>query len=132
MKRITVVFAVFLAIGTICQTGFAQGLIIGERIEDNRWGVSLPIKRFEVKTSIEDQVAVTEIIQVFHNPHNHQMEGTYVLPVPIGANISKFSMKVDGEQTKAEIFEKKKRRRFINRSCASSAIRESFHTWARD
>ncbi len=74
-----------------------QGLIIPEPPERLPTGPSLPIQSYKVQTTIQEQVAVTHIEQVFFNPYKHQLEGTYMLAVPEGANISKFTLEVDGD-----------------------------------
>ncbi len=65
----------------------------------------LSLKHHRVQVEIDDQVAHTAIDQLFHNPQDWDMEGTYLFPLPIGASFSAFSMEVDGEPMAAEILE---------------------------
>src|SRR2546423_1211850 len=51
----------------------------------------------QVEVSIEDQVAVTRVEQVFRNHTSQQLEATYVFPVPKGAGVTGFSMWVNGK-----------------------------------
>jgi Ca-activated chloride channel family protein len=50
-----------------------------------------------------DQIAVTSIEQEFYNPNDRRIEGTFLLPLPKGAQIRKFSMEIDGRQVEAEL-----------------------------
>jgi len=52
---------------------------------------------------IKDQVAVTAIDQEFFNPNNQRLEGTFLFPVPKGAQIDKFTMEIGGKQVQAEL-----------------------------
>jgi Ca-activated chloride channel family protein len=65
--------------------------------------VWLTIRHHRVDVTIEDQVAVTRVDQVFVNEHDWEVEGTYVFPLPEGATVSDFVMWVDGEPVEAEI-----------------------------
>jgi len=71
----------------------------------------LTVKYHHVDVRIEDQVAVTEVDQVFANPNNRQLEGTYLFPIPRGAQIDEFSMNIDGRQVSAELLSADKARR---------------------
>jgi len=56
-----------------------------------------------VEARIRDRVAVTSVDQEFHNPNDRQLEGTYIFPVPKGAQLDKFSMDIGGKQVQAEL-----------------------------
>jgi Ca-activated chloride channel family protein len=56
-----------------------------------------------VEARIRDQVAVTSVDQEFYNPNDRQLEGTYIFPVPKGAQLDKFSMDIGGKQVQAEL-----------------------------
>ena len=60
---------------------------------------------------IKDQVAVTKLRQVFYNPSDRRMEGTFLFPVPKGARIDKFSMEVNGKMQKAELLDSARKRK---------------------
>ncbi len=64
-----------------------------------------------VNVAIEDQVAVTTIEQTFRNHTDRALEATYILPVPKGASVRKFSMWVDGKETPGELVEADKARK---------------------
>ena len=57
----------------------------------------------KVAISIVDQVAVTTVEQTFRNHTDRQLEATYVFPVPKGASLDRFTMTVDGKETKGEM-----------------------------
>src|SRR5436189_2691254 len=52
---------------------------------------------------IKDQFATTSIEQEFYNPNPRQLEGTFLFPVPKGAQINKFTMEINGKPVEAEL-----------------------------
>ncbi len=60
---------------------------------------------------IEDQLAQTEIDQVFLNESPYELEGTYIFPLPEEAAISDFSMFVDKQRLSGKILDKDEARR---------------------
>lgn len=71
----------------------------------------LTIQYHRVEVTIEDQVAVTHVDQVFVNEGRHEVEGTYLFPLPEGAAISEFAMWVDGQKLEGQILERDEARR---------------------
>lgn len=65
----------------------------------------LVIRYHRVEVKIEDQIAVTHVDQVFYNPNDWTVEGTYLFPLPAGAAVSSFTLWVDGEPVKGEVLE---------------------------
>jgi Ca-activated chloride channel family protein len=65
----------------------------------------LEMRSHQVTVTIEDQVAVTRVEQVFRNHTDRPLEATYVFPVPKGASVKKFTMWVDGKEVKGELVE---------------------------
>lgn len=65
----------------------------------------LSVTSHKVNIAIAGQLAVTEIEQDFYNETGEQLEGDYLFPVPEGAEIDKFSMDVNGEQTPADVID---------------------------
>jgi Ca-activated chloride channel family protein len=57
----------------------------------------------QVHVRIEEQIASTKVDQEFYNPNAQQMEGTFLFPVPKGAQLNKFTMEIDGKQVEAEL-----------------------------
>lgn len=70
----------------------------------------LEITRHHAAVRIKDQVAVTDIEQEFYNPNPGRIEGTFLFPVPKGAQIRKFSMEIDGKPVEAELLPSDKAR----------------------
>lgn len=70
----------------------------------------LELSRHQAEVKITDQVAVTSIEQEFYNPNERPVEGTFLLPLPKGAQIRKFSMEIDGQPAEAELLSAEKAR----------------------
>ncbi|HQK87153.1 MAG TPA: VIT domain-containing protein, partial [Acidobacteriota bacterium] len=70
----------------------------------------LAVKYHHVTVTITDQVAVTEVDQSFFNPTSARLEGTYIFPIPAGAQIDRFAMDIDGKMTEAELLDAAKAR----------------------
>ena len=62
----------------------------------------LEVRYHHVTARVTGRVAVTEVDQVFYNPGGSRLEGTYLFPVPKGAQIDRFSMDVNGKMTDAD------------------------------
>ena len=101
-----------LGLGIIAGTGSAQGA--GLLIADGGLGGVLTIKEHDVKVTINNGVAVTEVNQVFVNTENRQVEALYTFPVPKGASVSNFSMWIGGKEMVGEVVEKKRAREIYN------------------
>ena len=71
----------------------------------------LALKYHHVSVEIDEQVARTTIDQVFINDFHRDLEGTYIFPIPKGAQITEFAMYIDGERISGELLEKEKARR---------------------
>ncbi len=63
----------------------------------------LEVQSHRVRIAVRDQVAVTEVDEVFHNPNALRVEGEYLFPIPKNATIDRFSMEIDGKQQTAEL-----------------------------
>src|SRR5881397_1475996 len=63
----------------------------------------LEVTKHQASVRIIDQIAVTSIEQEFYNPNPQRMEGTFLFPVPKGAQIKKFTMEIDGKPVEAEL-----------------------------
>lgn len=57
----------------------------------------------KVNTTIRDQVATTRVEQEFFNPNSARLEGTFLFPVPRGAQLDQFRMEIDGKLVEAEL-----------------------------
>ncbi len=67
------------------------------------WRPWLTIRYHRVMVTLEDQVAITQVDQVFRNDGRTPAEGTYVFPLPPGAVVQSFVMWVDGKPWEGEI-----------------------------
>ncbi len=65
----------------------------------------LQIKYHHVDVTIQDQIATTHVDQVFYNPNNVALEGTYVFPLPADAAVKDFTLWVDGKPVKGEVLD---------------------------
>ncbi len=88
------------------KTTNASGLLIA----DGGFGGVLEIKSQDVRVTINNGIAVTEINQVFLNTENRIVEALYTFPVPKGASVSNFSMIINGKEMIGEVVEKKRAR----------------------
>ncbi|WP_374687442.1 VIT domain-containing protein [Promineifilum sp.] len=64
-------------------------------------GLEIAYQRVDV--TIEDQVATTHVEQLFRNPNDWMLEGTYFFPLPEGAAVSQLTMWVDGQPIEAKL-----------------------------
>jgi len=71
---------------------------------------ALQIKQHNVNVIIEDGYAITEVEQVFHNPHAQDLEAVYSFPVPEKAAVAEFTIWIDGKPVTGEVLEKQKAR----------------------
>lgn len=67
------------------------------------WSQWLTIRYHHVNVTIEGQIAVTEVDQVFRNDARISVEGTYVFPLPSGAVVEDFLMWVDDQPLESQI-----------------------------
>src|ERR1051326_7646103 len=120
MRR-NVIQSILIVIGLVCGAGVARGdglIIVDDRMPPPgpEWRPShafapLEVRQHQVSVRIDDQVAVTEVDQTFYNPHGVALEGTYLFPIPKGAQIDKFAMDIDGSPVEAELLDAEKARR---------------------
>ncbi|MEZ4496754.1 MAG: VIT domain-containing protein [Thermomicrobiales bacterium] len=66
-------------------------------------GDQLTIRWHRVNVSIDDQIATTEIDQLFYNQNDWTAEGTYIFPIPEDAPVDQFTMIVDGQEVEAKV-----------------------------
>ena len=85
------------------------------------------IEKHLVDVSIQSSVATTKVTQVFRNPNNLILEGSYLFPIPDEASITEFTMIMNGKEVRGEVLEKDKARRIyegIVRSMRDPALLE--------
>ena len=90
----------------------AQGA--GLLIADGGFGGVLQIKEQDVRVTINNGVAVTEVEQVFVNTENRIVEALYTFPAPKQASVSNFSMWIGGKEMIGEVVEKQRARKIYD------------------
>ena len=103
--------AVLLAVVTALAASWtvsaqAAGLLVA----DGGFGGVLELKEQDVRVTINNGVAVTEVNQVFFNTENRVVEALYTFPVPYKASVSNFSMWINGQEMIGEVVEKERAR----------------------
>lgn len=64
----------------------------------------------KVDVDIKGQTATTRVEQEFFNPNQAVLEGEYIFPIPKGAHLDKFSMKIGDKDMEAELLDAAKAR----------------------
>jgi len=112
--RITCTIALLLTLLLVTSTPvLADGIVIPHPPPDvpSPDVPYLTIKYHRVTVTIEDQVAITHVDQVFVNDAPYEVEGTYIFPLPEDAAISEFAMWVDGEKVQGQVLDRDEARR---------------------
>ncbi|MGC8874410.1 MAG: VIT domain-containing protein [Chloroflexia bacterium] len=86
-----------------------DGLIIIDPVPPGR-PAYLTVVYHHVEVTIEDQVAVTRIDQLFRNDQETTVEGTYIFPLPEEASIQRFAMYVDGKPLEGKVLSREEAR----------------------
>lgn len=71
----------------------------------------LQIQDHAVRVVINNGFAVTEVDQVFYNPHDSDLDAIYTFPLPKAAALSELSLWIDGQEVVGEVVEKEQARR---------------------
>lgn len=90
--------------------GWTPAQSAGLLIPEEKTLPPLAMLNHKVTITLEDQVALTRVEQTFRNHTDRPLEATYVFPVPKGASVNRFTMWVDGKETKGELLEADKAR----------------------
>ena len=83
-----------------------------------------PIERLEIKyhhveVTISDQLATTQVDQVFHNPNGYAVEGTYIFPLPQDAVATGLKLWVDGQAVEGKLLNADEARKVYQDTMAS-------------
>ena len=70
----------------------------------------LEVSYTKADVKIKDQFATTKVEQEFYNPNPRRLEGTFLFPVPKGAQLDKFTMNINGKPVEAELLNADKAR----------------------
>lgn len=102
-KYITTLIAIVILLGLALPTS-ADGIIIIDPPPDTPtdWSAQLTICYHRVTVTIEDQIAITEVDQVFRNDGQNTAEGVYVFPLPPDVVVQRFVMWIDGQPVEGE------------------------------
>jgi len=104
-------WAAAAVLAAVCATFIPRSVhAAGLLIADGGQGGVLEIKQQDVRVTINNGVAVTEIEQVFVNKENRIVEALYTFPVPKDASVSNFSMWIAGKEMIGEVVEKQRAR----------------------
>ncbi len=66
---------------------------------------AIHLEAMEVRAEVHDGVAAVRVVQAFRNRLGRMAEGTYLFPLPAGAVVSHFQLRVDGEDFGAELLD---------------------------
>jgi len=115
MKTRSLAFAVMLIffLAIFPSPAFADGIIIPDPIICTVEVCPPPVFPMEqlsiryhhVTVTINNQVAVTHVDQVFYNPNDWQIEGTYIFPIPQDAVVSNFTLWIEGTPVKGQVLD---------------------------
>jgi Ca-activated chloride channel family protein len=109
-------FLVAMALLASSLASLADGLIIihnpppRHRPSPHPVFAPLEVVFHKVDVSIEGQKATTRVEQEFANPNDATLEGDYLFPIPAGAHIDKFTMRVGDKDLEAELLDATKAR----------------------
>ncbi len=95
-----------ITLGSILSAVAGIGNAAGLMIPTSAKLPELEIRSHDVVVTIEDGYAVTQVDQVFSNPHGQDLEATYHFPVPDKAAVSEFTVWIDGQPVIGEVLEK--------------------------
>ena len=83
----------------------AAGLLV-----PNGGGPSLTLAEQHVSVTLENGYSITEIDQIFKNPHPQDRDARYSFPVPKDAAVGEFTYWIDGKPVHAEVLKKQEAR----------------------
>ncbi len=115
MNRRMIAVVAGLVVLLACTEVFANGIIVPPRPprpRPRRIVRHLPawVKEAHLKVTITDQVAKTEVNEVFVNPNHWRLEGDFVFPLPADASVTDFSFWMNGKEVKGELLDTKQAR----------------------
>jgi Ca-activated chloride channel homolog len=73
--------------------------------------VELPLARVEITARVADRIAGVTLTETFRNPHKENLEAVYIFPLPGGAAVSDFELKVGGRTIRGTVEERGEARR---------------------
>ncbi len=76
------------------------------------------VKDVSLRVVINDQVAKTEVEEIFVNPNPQPLEGTFVLPIPPDAQVSNFTFWINGKEIQGELLPRDKAQQYYRQIVA--------------
>jgi Ca-activated chloride channel family protein len=89
----------------------AQGLLLPRPVPGIPRLPALSVKHHRIQVTVDAGTARTEVSQVFVNPTDRVLEGTYIFPLPEDAAVSQFRMTIDKEPVEGKILDRDEARR---------------------
>ena len=71
-----------------------------------RNGADMPLVSLDLRGSVEDPLAFTQLTMVFENREPRPLDGTLELKLPPAASITRFAAQIEGEWREAEVVER--------------------------
>ncbi|MGH7600599.1 MAG: VIT domain-containing protein, partial [bacterium] len=91
----------------IAISAHAQGIVVRPDFQP----ADLELRQHRVNADIQEQVAVVTVEHEFYNPSSTTVEGAFLFPLPPNAQVSRFSMNVDGKEMVGELLSADEARR---------------------
>ncbi|MEJ0001523.1 MAG: VIT and VWA domain-containing protein [Verrucomicrobiota bacterium] len=114
MKTPTFLLAAFALAWGLPALVRADGFIVINRptpVSNAPFGFApLEVSYHHVDVKIDGPIATTTVDEEFYNPNAQTLEGTYLFPIPKTAQIDKFTMQINGQETSAELLDADKAR----------------------
>ncbi len=79
----------------------------------------LQIRDHQIRVVIEDGYAITTVEQVFHNPHDRDLEALYSFPLPEKASLAELTLWIDGQPVVGEVLEREQARQLYEEEKAA-------------
>src|SRR5512139_3932504 len=106
----------FLLLALFPAEALAQGIVlerlivepeprVPERGPEPRGGWPIRLVDQKIRVTVEDQAAVFDVTQVFSNPNAWPGEGVYLFPLPEGASVSRFTMRMGDTEVPGEVLD---------------------------
>jgi uncharacterized protein YegL len=104
MRRSTILFSL-IAVFLVQQTCFAIGALYARRPNTQEQMSPLWIKSYDAEVTINGQMAVTHITQIFKNESNMRLEGICIFPLPSNAVVTEMALWENGVRMLGKVME---------------------------
>ena len=111
MKRFTILLTVVLVALLGAQSVYAIGTIFSRPLWSSQTYNKMWIKTVDATTTIEGQIATTEVHQVFRNEMNATVEAVWLFPLPENAVVVELFYEFNGKWYKGAIKEREEARK---------------------